>query len=63
MVCEGEYPVSVDIARGVEIYGGVSCDFSRAGSKARVAASKPSYGIKVSKVTAAIVLADSRLSA
>ena len=58
VVCEGEYPVSVDVARGVEIYGGVSCDFTKAGAKAKVVASKPSYGLKVSKVTAAVILAD-----
>ena len=58
VVCEGEYVGSLDIGRSVEIYGGVSCDFTKAGAKAKVVATKPAYGIKVSKVTAAVVLAD-----
>ncbi|MBK8213276.1 MAG: hypothetical protein IPK71_05940 [Myxococcales bacterium] len=58
VVCEGEYPGSVDVTRAVEVYGGVSCDFAKAGAKARVVATKPAYGIKVEKVSGAVVLAD-----
>jgi hypothetical protein len=58
VVCEGEYTGSLDVARAVEIYGGVACDFAKAGAKAKVVATKAAYGIKVSKVTAAVVLAD-----
>ena len=32
VVCEGEYAGSVDVTRAVEIYGGVSCDFTKAGA-------------------------------
>lgn len=58
VVCEGEYAGSVDIGRSVEIYGGVACDFAKAGAKAKLVASKPAYGVKVAKVTGAVVLAD-----
>jgi len=58
VVCEGEYTGSLDVGRAVEIYGGVACDFAKPGAKAKVVATKPAYGIKVSKVTAAVVLAD-----
>ena len=58
VVCEGEYTGSVDVTRAVEVYGGVSCDFTKAGAKAKVVATKPAYGIKVEKVTGAVVLAD-----
>lgn len=58
VVCEGEYAGSVDVTRAVEIYGGVSCDFTKAGAKAKVVATKPAYGVKVEKVSGAVVLAD-----
>ena len=58
VVCEGEYAGSLDVARAVEIYGGVACDFAKAGAKAKIVASKPAYGLKVSKVTGAVILAD-----
>ena len=58
VVCEGEYAGSLDVTRAVEIYGGVSCDFKKAGAKAKVVASKPGYGIKVEKVAALVILAD-----
>ena len=58
VVCEGEYAGSLDVTRAVEIYGGVSCDFKKAGAKPKVAASKPGYGIKVEKVAALVILAD-----
>jgi hypothetical protein len=58
VVCEGEYAGSLDVGRAVEIYGGVACDFAKAGAKAKIVASKPAYGIKISKVAAAVILAD-----
>ena len=58
VICEGEYAGSLDIARGVEIFGGVACDFAKAGAKAKIVASKPAYGVKVSKVAGAVILAD-----
>ena len=58
VVCEGEYTASLDVTRAVEVYGGVSCDFTKAGAKAKVVATKPAYGVKVEKVTGAVVLAD-----
>jgi len=58
VVCEGEYPGSVDVTRAVEIYGGVACDFAKAAAKPKVVASKPGYGIKVTNVAAAVILAD-----
>jgi hypothetical protein len=58
VVCEGEYTGSLDIGRAVEVYGGVACDFAKAGAKAKIVASKPAYGIKVSKVVAGVILAD-----
>jgi len=58
VVCEGEYAGSLDVGRAVEIYGGVACDFAKAGAKAKIVASKPAYGLKVSKVTGAVILAD-----
>ncbi len=58
VVCEGEYAGSLDVGRAVEIYGGVACDFAKAGAKAKIVASKPAYGIKISKVTGAVILAD-----
>ena len=58
VVCEGDYSGSLDISRGVEIFGGVSCDWSKAGAKAKIVASTPAYGIKISKVTAPVILAD-----
>ncbi len=58
VVCEGEYAGSLDVGRAVEIYGGVACDFAKAGAKAKIVASKPAYGVKVSKVAGAVILAD-----
>jgi hypothetical protein len=58
VACEGEYVGSLDITNGVSLYGGVSCDFAKAGGRAKVSASKPDYGIKVAKVADAVVLAD-----
>ena len=58
VVCEGEYAGSLEVARGVEIYSGVTCDFSKAGGKAKIVASKPAYGVKVAKVSDAVILAD-----
>ena len=56
VVCEGEYASSVDVTRAVEVYGGVSCDFTKAGARFKVVASKAAYAIKVS--AAPVVLAD-----
>jgi len=58
VVCEGEYAGSLEVARGVEIFSGVTCDFSKAGGKAKIVASKPAYGVKVAKVSDAVILAD-----
>ncbi|MBK8212352.1 MAG: DUF1565 domain-containing protein [Myxococcales bacterium] len=58
VVCEGEFSGSLDITTAVEIYGGISCDFKKAGAKPKVLASKPGYGIKVEKVAGAVILAD-----
>ena len=58
VVCEGDYAGSVEVTRAVEIYGGASCDFTKAGGKAKLVATKPGYGIKVEKVSGAVVLAD-----
>ena len=58
VVCEGEYPESVDVGRAVEIYSGVTCDWAKAGNKAKITASKAAYGLKVAKVAGAVVLAD-----
>ncbi len=58
VVCEGEYAGSLEIARGVEMFGGITCDWSKAGAKAKIVASTPAYGIKVSKVAAGVILAD-----
>ena len=37
VVCEGTYAESLDIKGDVEIYSGVTCDFARAGGKAKIA--------------------------
>ena len=58
VVCEGEYAGSLDVTRAVELYSGVTCDFSKAGGKAKLVASKAAYGIKVEKVSGPVVLAD-----
>ena len=58
VVCEGEYTGSLEVGRGVEIYSGVTCDFSKAGGKAKIVASKHAYGVKVAKVSDAVILAD-----
>lgn len=58
VVCEGEYAGSVDVTRSVEIYSGVTCDFTKAGGKAKLVASKAAYGIKIEKVAGPVVLAD-----
>ncbi|MBK8212491.1 MAG: DUF1565 domain-containing protein [Myxococcales bacterium] len=58
VVCEGDYAGSVEVKRGVEVYGGVSCDFTKAGGKAKIVSSKAAYGVKVEKVSDAVVLAD-----
>jgi hypothetical protein len=56
VACEGEYVGSLDVTTGVSLYGGVSCDFAKAGGRAKVSASKPDYGIKIAKVADAVVL-------
>jgi len=58
VVCEGEYAGSLDVARAVEIYGGVTCDFTKPGARPRVTGSKAGYALKVSKVTSSVVIAD-----
>ncbi|MFO0641849.1 MAG: hypothetical protein U0183_21670 [Polyangiaceae bacterium] len=58
VVCEGEYAGSLEVKRAFEVYGGVSCDFTKAGGRAKIVASKAAYGVKVEKVSGAVVLAD-----
>lgn len=58
VACEGSYSESIDIKREVEIYGGASCDFTKAGAKAKLLATKPAYGLKVEKVSGSVILAD-----
>ncbi len=58
VACEGEYAGSLDITKGISIYGGVTCDFAKAGGRAKVTASKPDYGIKIAKVSDAVLVSD-----
>ncbi len=58
VACEGEYPGSLDITKGVSLYGGVTCDFAKAGGRAKVTASKPDYGIKITKVSDVVLVSD-----
>ena len=58
VACEGEYVGSLDVTTGVSLYGGVSCDFAKAGGRAKVTASKAEYGIKIAKVSAAVLFSD-----
>jgi hypothetical protein len=50
-VCEGTYAESLELKTNVEIYSGVSCDFAKAGAKARLAGTLPEYVVKVEGVT------------
>jgi hypothetical protein len=58
VACEGEYGGSLDITKGVSLYGGVTCDFAKAGGRAKVTASKPDYGIKIAKVSDTVLVSD-----
>jgi hypothetical protein len=58
VACEGEYVGSLDVTKGISIYGGVTCDFAKAGGRAKVTASKPDYGIKITKVSDAVLVSD-----
>jgi hypothetical protein len=58
VACEGEYVGSLDVTTGVSLYGGVSCDFAKAGGRAKITASKAEYGIKIAKVSAAVLFSD-----
>ncbi len=58
VVCEGDYAGSIDVGRRVAIFGGVSCDWSKAGAKPRISASKPAYGVQVVRVAEPVLLAD-----
>ena len=55
VVCEGTYAESVEIKADVEIYSGVTCDFTTAGGKAKVVATKPEYVMAIGKVKTIVV--------
>jgi hypothetical protein len=54
VVCEGTYTESLEIKADVELYSGVTCDFAKAGGKAKLVASKPEYAVSIGKVTASL---------
>lgn len=58
LVCEGEYGGSVEITQEISIVGGLACDFTKAGARAKIVASQPGYAIKMAKVTAPVLLSD-----
>lgn len=58
VVCEGDYNGSVDVERAVELYGGATCDFMKAGAKPKVKASKAAYGMKIANVGSDVLVAD-----
>jgi hypothetical protein len=58
VVCEGEYGGSLDITKGVSIFGGVTCDFAKAGGRPKIVATQPAYAIKIAKVTDPVLLSD-----
>jgi hypothetical protein len=58
VVCEGEYGGSLDITKGVSIFGGVTCDFAKAGGRPKIVATQPAYAIKIAKVTGQALLSD-----
>jgi len=47
VVCEGTYAEALDIARDVEIYGGVACSFDKAGKHALISPDAP-VGLRIS---------------
>ena len=61
VVCEGTYTESLEIKADVELYSGVTCDFAKAGGKAKLVATKPEYAVSVGTVTA--LLADLEVTA
>ena len=56
VVCEGTYAESLDISKDLEVYSGISCDFAKAGGKAKVVATKPEYAISIVKSASAVRL-------
>ncbi|MBK6464481.1 MAG: DUF1565 domain-containing protein [Myxococcales bacterium] len=40
VVCEGTYAESVEVKSDVEVYSGVTCDFGKAGGRAKVVGTK-----------------------
>jgi hypothetical protein len=58
LMCEGEYGGSVEITKEISIVGGLACDFTKAGARAKIVASQPAYAVKIGKVTAPVLLSD-----
>ncbi len=58
VVCEGTYAESVEVKSDVEVYSGVTCDFGKAGGRAKVVGTKPEYAVKIGKVTATLAELD-----
>ena len=63
VVCEGSYTESLDIKRDVELYSGVTCDFAKAGAKAKVVSAKPEFGISIASPASAVRIADIEVEA
>ena len=63
VVCEGTYTESIDIKADVEIFSGVTCDFTKAGGKAKVVASKPEYAVSIAKPASAVQIRDLEVEA
>jgi hypothetical protein len=63
VVCEGTYTESVEIKSDVELYSGVTCDFTKAGGKAKVVATKPEYAVSIAKPASAVLLRDLEVEA
>lgn len=62
-VCEGTYTESVDVTRDVTIQSGFSCDFTKAGAKAKVVGTKPDYAVSVAKPAGNVALRDLEVEA
>jgi len=54
IVCEGTYAESIDIKADVEIYSGVTCDFTKAGAKAKIVATKADYAVSITAPATAV---------
>jgi hypothetical protein len=62
-VCEGTYTETVEVTRDVTIQSSGECDFTKAGAKAKVVATKPEYAVSVGKPAANVALTDLEVEA